>query len=240
MTRYFGMSIASLAASSRSIIQTRSGSLPSSTTRFITSIVDGGDPASLTVVRPLARLSREASSITWRRSASTWAGVRVARSRARASPISDCARSLNKPLGLPSASLRIFPPAGSGVALVTSAIFIASALAKPAWPLACVSQTGLFGAALLSASCSGKPSMLGEGTSDHFSWCQPRPRIHSPGRAVRAASATMRTISSQFFAVESLRLRAASPTPVKCTCASMKPGVASAPFRSITLVLAPM
>ena len=58
------MSAASLLASSRSIIHTRSGSLPSSTTRFMTSIVAGGEPASLTVVSPLARLSREASSIT--------------------------------------------------------------------------------------------------------------------------------------------------------------------------------
>ena len=140
---------------------------------------------------------------------------------------------------MPPASFRIFPPAGSAVVFVTSAAFIASALAKPAWPLAWVSHTGLFGETRLRASCSGKPSTLGDGTSDHFSWCQPRPRIHSPGRAVLAASATMRTMSSQLFAVESFKLRAASPTPVKCTCASMNPGVASAPARSITVVDAP-
>ena len=50
-----------------------------------------------------------------------------------------------------------------------SATFMARALAKPAWPLAWVSHTGLFGDTRLSASCSGKPSTFGDGTSDHFS-----------------------------------------------------------------------
>jgi hypothetical protein len=83
--------------------------------------------------------------------------------------MSPCARSLNRPVALPSASRSTFPPAGSDVDFVTSAIFIASALAKPAWPLACVSQTGLFGETRLRASCSGNPSMLGEGPGVHFS-----------------------------------------------------------------------
>jgi hypothetical protein len=135
----------------------------------MTSMVSGGDPASATEVRPFDSASREASSMTVRRSASTWADVRVERSRASASPMIPCARSLNRPVALPSASRRIFPPAGSAVVFVTSAIFIASALAKPAWPLACVSQTGLFGETRLRASCSGKPSTFGAGAGVHFS-----------------------------------------------------------------------
>ena len=76
-TRSFGMSMASLSGVSRSIIQTRSGSLPSSTTFSINAIVSGGDPASFTVVNPLESASRDASSITLRASASFSAGVRL-------------------------------------------------------------------------------------------------------------------------------------------------------------------
>ena len=99
----------------------------------------------------------------------------------------------------------------------TSAIFIASALAKPAWPLACVSHTGLLRRRAAQARRAAEsPRRSATAPRDHFSWCQPRPRIHSPGLAFFAASPTIRTMSSQFLAVASFRLRAASPTPVKC------------------------
>src|SRR5438034_11363267 len=76
------------------------------------------------------------------------------------------------------------PPAGLFVSRVTPASSIAFAFAKEAWPLACSRTTGLFGAAALSDAWVGKPSTAGWGGRSHFSWCQPRPRIHSPGRAL--------------------------------------------------------
>ena len=75
----------------------------------------------------------------------------------------------------------------------------------------------------------GKPSTAGWGGWSHFSWCQPRPRIHSPGRALAAASLTMATTSSQFLTRVRFRTMRASPTPVKWPWASMKPGTARRP-----------
>ena len=60
--------------------------------------------------------------------------------------------SRSRPIGRPLLSLRISPPGGSGVFSVSPAAAIAAALTKLAWPLACVSITGLFGDTLLSAS----------------------------------------------------------------------------------------
>ena len=77
--------------------------------------------------------------------------------------------SRSKPIGRPVVSFRISPPAGSGVFAVRPAASIAFALTKLAWPLACVSITGLFGDTLLSSSWNGKPSTFGFGTLDHFS-----------------------------------------------------------------------
>ena len=54
----------------------------------------------------------------------------------------------------------------------------------------------MFGDTRSSDACVGKPSTFGVGAAVHFSWCQPRPRIHSPGFAVFTASATIATISS--------------------------------------------
>ncbi len=117
---------------------------------------------------------------------------------------------------------------------------IAFALAIVAWPLACVRMTGLSGAARLRNSCVGKPSTVCSGLCSHFSWCQPRPTIHSPGFAFLAASATMPTISSHVRVFISSSCIFAEPTPVKCACDSMKPGIANRPARSITSVFWPM
>jgi hypothetical protein len=46
---------------------------------------------------------------------------------------------------------------------------IARALTNEAWPLACVSTTGLFGDTLSSDWCVGKPSTSGCGVEVHFS-----------------------------------------------------------------------
>ena len=80
----------------------------------------------------------------------------------------------------------------------------------------------------------------GSDLASHFSWCQPLPRIHSPGLAFLAASATRATISSQFFVRVRSRIIRASPTPVKWAWLSMKPGMAVRPARSITWVEVPM
>ncbi len=60
---------------------------------------------------------------------------------------------------------------------------MALALARQECPLAWVRTTGLSGAAPLKAVWNGKPSILGSGLRSHFSWCQPRPRMGSPGLA---------------------------------------------------------
>ena len=55
-----------------------------------------------------------------------------------------------------AASLRISPPAGFSVAPVMPDSSIALALTNAAWPLACVSRTGLLGDTLSSDACSRK------------------------------------------------------------------------------------
>ncbi len=61
----------------------------------------------------------------------------------------------------------------------------------------------------------GRPSTLGSGLRSHFSWCQPRPMIGSPGLAFRAAAPTRATMSSQLRAFVRSRLSLDSPRPVK-------------------------
>ena len=74
----------------------------------------------------------------------------------------------------------------------------------------------------------------------HFAWCQPRPMIHSPGLACFAARATCATMSSQVRASRRSRPMRNSPTPVKWPWPSMKPGIASMPWRSMTWVRGPI
>jgi hypothetical protein len=119
--------------------------------------------------------------------------------------------SRSSPVASPFPSRRISPPAGFGVARVMPEISSAFAFTNTACPLAWVRMTGLSGETRLSDACVGKPSTLGLGTASHFSWCQPRPRIQSPGRACFAASATRATISSQFFASASRSCMRALP-----------------------------
>jgi len=56
--------------------------------------------------------------------------------------ISDCASSMNVPVGLPEASRMILPPSGSFVSRVTPAARIAALFATPAWPSTRLSHTG--------------------------------------------------------------------------------------------------
>ena len=77
--------------------------------------------------------------------------------------------SRRSPVGLPFASLRISPPSGFFVVRETPESFIASALTKLAWPLACVSNTGFAGDTRLSEASVGNPSTLGDGGVFHFS-----------------------------------------------------------------------
>ena len=94
------------------------------------------------------------------------AGVRVAQiARERTAEQIDCARSLNRPVALPSSSQQDLAAVGIGPSPSrTSAIFIAIALAKPACPLACVSHTRIVRRHMTgAASCSGNPSTLGVG-----------------------------------------------------------------------------
>ena len=129
--------------------------------------------ANALLIIDLALFPAEASSYTRRARATASAGV------GGGSPvpvrISREAVSRNIPVGLPDASLRKSPPAGFGVAPSTSDSCIALALAKLAWPLACVRKTGLFGETAVNESWVGNPSTFGDGTAFHFSWCQPRP-----------------------------------------------------------------
>lgn len=53
------------------------------------------------------------------------------------------------------------------------------------------------------------------GTFFHFSWCQPRPRIHSPGAASATADSTIETIPSQLSTARRSRTCEAWPIPVK-------------------------
>src|SRR5687768_2761892 len=85
-------------------------------------------------------------------SASRSSGVFFARHASSARPTMPEAVSRNRPIGRPALSLRISPPAGSGVLPVSPAAAMTAALTKLAWPLACVSITGLFGDTLLSPS----------------------------------------------------------------------------------------
>src|SRR6516162_8037549 len=64
--------------------------------------------------------------------------------------------------------------------------------------------------------------------------------IHSPGGVFRAASSTSRTISSQLRALRRSNSMRVCPKLVKWPCPSMKPGIASFPVKSITLVLSPI
>ena len=83
---------------------------------------------------------------------------------------------------------------------------IAFALTNDAWPLACVSTTGLTGDTVSSDSWTGNPSTFGVGTAFHFSWCQPRPTIHCPGFALSTARATIPTISSQLVVLRQVEI----------------------------------
>ena len=116
---------------------------------------------------------------------------------------------------------------------------MAFALAMVAWPLACVSSTGLLGARLRQLRSVGNPSTDGLNGLSHFSWCQPRPTIHSPGWASSRVSATMATISSHVRVLIRSSCIFASPTPVKWACDSIRPGIAKRPLRSITRVVSP-
>jgi hypothetical protein len=116
---------------------------------------------------------------------------------------------------------------------------MARAFTNEAWPLACVSMTGLSGEALLSASCKGKPSTFGSGTLLHFSWCHPRPMIQSPGLAWAAAWPTIDTISFQSFTSIRSSVIFDCPRPMKCPWLSIRPGMAVCPARSITSVFGP-
>ena len=148
--------------------------------------------------------------------------------------------SRSKPIGWPAASLRISPPDGFCVVARDPRRLHRLGVDEAACPLACVSITGLFGDTLLSASWNGKPSTFGFGTLLHFSWCQPRPRIHSPGFACFAAAATIDTISSQSFTSIKSSVIFDWPSPMKWPWLSIRPGIASWPRRSITCVAGPM
>ncbi len=173
-------------------------------------------------------------------SASISSGVIFARDSARALPIRPDAVSRKTPMGSPEASLRISPPGGLGVRLVTPASAMARALAMLACPLACERYTGFSGDTRSSDACVGNPSTLGSGRAVHFSWCQPRPTIHSPGFAFFAAASTMPTISSQLVVAISSRPSFDWPMPLKWAWLSMSPGTAKAPFRSMTVVDGPI
>ena len=200
---------------------------------FIKSMVANDEPASWKLVIPFERTSRSASS-------------RTLRARARRSSgepgvwwINPSAVSRSRPVGSPFASFSTSPPAGFTVARVIPDSSIALPLTKLAWPLACVSTTGLSGETRSRDACVGKPSTFGVGADVHFSWCQPRPTIHCPGFAVLTASSTIATIASHDVTFIRFRLSCASPTPVKWPCPSMKPGVTSRPCASITCVDGP-
>ena len=197
------------------------------------------EPASWKLVMPFSRLPCTASWICRRASASRSAAVFVDRHCSSARPTRPEAVSRSSPVGRPLASFRISPPLGFIVVRVRFAASIAFAFTKVAWPLACVSITGLSGDTLLSVSWSGKPSTFGFGTLAHFSWCQPRPRIHSPGFACRAASATIDTIWSQSLTSIRSSVIFDWPKPMKWPWLSISPGTASWPRRSMTCVAAP-
>ena len=141
----------------RSITHSRSGRRPSAARRLKRSMTSGGEPASSNVVIPFDKHSSAARSISRSACVSRSAAVRLARSRFIASRTRPWARSFINPIGLPSASFMISPPGGSAVFRVMPARAMAAAFAKLAWPLACVSSTGLFGETRLSELCTGKP-----------------------------------------------------------------------------------
>ena len=60
--------------------------------------------------------------------------------------------------------------------------------------------------------------------------------IHAPRGVARAAAATRATISSHVRAVVRSSWRFVSPSPSRCPCPSMNPGITSRPFASITCV----
>ena len=135
-------------------------------------------------------------------------------------------RTISPPVGVRSSSA-VIPDSSMALALARRRVAAGVGRGGPGCP----------GVTLLRASWNGRPSMLGSGARSHFSWCQPRPRIQSPGLAVLAASATRATISSQERALVRSRMVLDWPRPVKWPWLSMSPGMARAPPRSMISVL---
>ena len=123
---------------------------------FMRSMVENDEPASWNDVMPFDNTSFEASSSRLARRRGRRRGwCEPDRMRSRAAVRSGC----------PIASFKISPPGGFGVDWLMSDSSIALALTKLAWPLACVSSTGLLGETASSDACVGNPSTFGSGLS---------------------------------------------------------------------------
>ena len=199
--------------SKRTITYIRSGSLPSSASLLKPSIVAKLEPASWNVVTPFESASSPASCTILRKrfSSSAFEGLGNFAVAARMRP---CACSRRRPVGSPVESLTISPPSGLGVLRVMPASRSAAPFTNDAWPLACDSDTGLFGLTRSSDACSGTPSTFGCGGWSHFSWCQPCPSMSDPRGATSTAVATCETMSSQLRAFVRSRISFEPPSPV--------------------------
>ena len=195
-------------------------------------MVANDEPASWNVVMPFDSdfLRRQLEHLRAR-------APRLASASARRHALIEPGRRLaQQPGRIAAASFRISPPAGFGVVRDAGQLhrLARSRSWRGRWRAS--AAPGCSATPRRATRASGNPSTFGVGRAVHFSWCQPRPMIHSPGFAVFAASATIATISSQLVVVISFSLSCASPTPVKCPWPSMKPGIASCPCRSMTWV----
>ena len=176
-------------------------------------------PISCRPVSPAARHSAMAARTASSKRASDGSGSARWTSR--------WAVSMRRPVGSPAASFTTMPPVGSGVARVIPASWSAAELTHVAWPSIRTSATGLRGAARSIAVFVGK-LRLGQ----RF-WSQPRPLIHSPGRAAPAASATIRAISSSDVTPPVSSVSRPRARYMRWPCASTNPGRTARPPRSI-------
>jgi hypothetical protein len=98
-------------------------------------------------------------------------GIEFARQRGRDAGADKGLRGVDEGAGRPPA-ISIRPPAGTAVAAVTPASFIASVFATAAWPSTRSSQTGR------SATARSMSAAVGNLPRPQLSWFQPAPTTH--------------------------------------------------------------
>ena len=141
-------------------------------------------------------------------------------------PTRSVAVSTNTPVGRPPVRT-MRPPSGcQSPARSRRTRRMAAVFAQPAWPSTRSSQTGRVGKA------ASRSAAVGKSCSGQSFWSQPRPSSHAPaGRS--AANACRRPMTSALLRVPTRSACiSANPSPIRCACASIRPGTTVAPWAS--------